>query len=485
MRKTTIALAILAGLGLAAPADAAIRKVPQQFPTIQDAVDASNPGDVIEVSKKRNNEGVDVTTNNLVIKGVKPGVVVDSYINGSGDDYQFDIAADNVRIANLGFRNGDGFYCVGNGCSGKKLRFSGENNSQCYYAGGNRARITRSSLINCGGLGAEIAGDDAKVVGNTVKRTDSGCIQVTGDDATVRNNRGNGCEDSDGIEVDGDRALVEDNAFRSVDGEVVDVDGDGARVLGNRGGNAYDNCYLVTGDRAKVRNNAGDFCDAYGVEAAGQDPKITGNRLTDSGDYGMSLDCSLDCDGMEVSENVVDGANDDLGIYVTVSVSDDGLLIARNVVRGAGDEGLYLDGIDNSRIVGNLITGNGSGQDDSVYLAGSGNVFIGNRVLNGAGDGFGIYGPANRFEDNLVRGNGGDGYYVSGYADTVLVRNVAIGNGADGIENDGTDTVLRKNRSSGNHRDCANDGTIAVKQGNQCADGSNFNLGGTASRIGR
>jgi hypothetical protein len=45
--------------------------------------------------------------------------------------------------------------------------------------------------------------------------------------------------------------------------------------------------------------------------------------------------------------------------------------------------------------------------------------------------------------------------------------------------------VLRKNRASGNHRDCANDGTIATKQGNKCADGSNFNLPGTASRIGR
>jgi hypothetical protein len=56
---------------------------------------------------------------------------------------------------------------------------------------------------------------------------------------------------------------------------------------------------------------------------------------------------------------------------------------------------------------------------------------------------------------------------------------VAKKNGADGIENDGTNTDLTNNTSSGNRLDCANDGTLDVVSGNNCADGSNFVESGT------
>ena len=40
--------------------------MPQEYPTIQEAVDAANPGDEIAISKKNNFENVTVPTANLL-----------------------------------------------------------------------------------------------------------------------------------------------------------------------------------------------------------------------------------------------------------------------------------------------------------------------------------------------------------------------------------------------------------------------------------
>jgi parallel beta-helix repeat protein len=134
-------------------------------------------------------------------------------------------------------------------------------------------------------------------------------------------------------------------------------------------------------------------------------------------------------------------------------------------------------------MVRNVVNGAGLEGEAGIRIGGSGNTAIGNRVLNANTDGFELGGSGpNLFEDNVARGNGGDGFQITPPAtDIELNGNVAIGNGADGFENDAADTVLRRNQASGNHRDCANDGTIALKKKNKCADGSNFNQPGTAS----
>jgi hypothetical protein len=490
-RRALLALALAGGtlVATSGSASGAVREVPQDFPTIQDAVDAANPGDTIAISKKKNFEHVTVPTANLLIRGTRPGVFVDGYVNdGGGNDNQFDISANGVRIVNLGIKNGYGIDCnSSDGCVGKKLRYSGFVDSYCFYSAGERAKVIGSTLRNCSNEAIYLQDDDAVARNNVVRQADSGCIDLSGDDAVAKGNRLFSCEDAEAIYISGDRGLAQDNVVRRSDDNFVEISGDGGRILGNRGVLSNYECYYLSGDRGKIRNNTGSSCFAGAVYASGENPLVSGNRFDRIDDYAIELYCSTSCGDAEVSDNVIEGTTeDDYGLYLSVNDGTGSALIARNRIKDATQEGIYFSTLNDARLVGNVVNGAGLEGEEGIEISGDDNTLIANRVLNAKEDAFYVTGDGNVLQENVARGNGGDGFQVvAGYTDNVLIRNVAIGNGADGIENDGTDTVLRKNRASGNHRDCANDGTIAVKQGNRCADGSNFNLPGTASRIRR
>ncbi|ASV09318.1 plastocyanin [Leptospira interrogans serovar Canicola] len=90
------------------------RKVPSQYPTIQNAVDASNPGDLVLISEGIYLEEVTVTTPSITIRGVdRNKVIIDGqFQRGNGIMV---VAADGVVIENLTARNAtlNGFYWTG------------------------------------------------------------------------------------------------------------------------------------------------------------------------------------------------------------------------------------------------------------------------------------------------------------------------------------------------------------------------------------
>lgn len=167
-----ICASALALLVVSSSAADAVRKVPQKYPTIQAAVDAANPGDRIAISKRRNFEHVTVSTPRLVIKGARKGVVVDGYIEGTGNGYQFAINANRVRLANLELRSGYGVDCgSSNRCVIARTLISGTAGTACAYFSGDRSELRRTRLVACGSEAVVISGNRARVVNSRVSQT--------------------------------------------------------------------------------------------------------------------------------------------------------------------------------------------------------------------------------------------------------------------------------------------------------------------------
>lgn len=91
-----------------------IRKVPSQYPTIQNAVDAASPGDMIYISKGVYKEEVVVTTPSLIIRGEdRNETIIDGeFLRGNGIMV---VGADGVAVENITTRNAtlNGVYWTG------------------------------------------------------------------------------------------------------------------------------------------------------------------------------------------------------------------------------------------------------------------------------------------------------------------------------------------------------------------------------------
>src|SRR6185437_3076020 len=96
-----------------AGATGAVRRVPSAYPTIQSAVDAADPGDLVLVDRGVYREEVTVTTPSLTIRGAdRNRTVVDGeFVRGNG----IVVLADGVTLENLTARNAvlNGFSWTG------------------------------------------------------------------------------------------------------------------------------------------------------------------------------------------------------------------------------------------------------------------------------------------------------------------------------------------------------------------------------------
>ena len=519
-----VAAAVFAGIFGATGAQAATINVPgNNGKSIQDGVDLADPGDTVKIKAKKKSyfENVVVTTNRIKLVGVakkgKKPVIDGTSVDGNTHDLSLEIIADNVTVRNLGSRHGTGNECTGEGCLFERVAVSmSDHGSDCIQIEGNRGKVLKSNLIGCDSYGVEIDGNGGRVVGNAIRQTDSGCvdldgdrmsvigntlhnceddepIDLSGDDATIRNNVGSNSDY--GYEIDGDGNLIRDNVGRNFENDDnFDVSGDRNRLIGNRAVHSGgEGCFEVDGIANRIEGNRAQFCDG-GYEIDGENMKVINNRLADnsSGDDGFGIEC-FDLDGINPAEaceravvsrnRAADAGDDDEGFNISDSGTDGGMVIRGNVSADNNDGGFEIN-VDDALIANNSSSRDGAEANEPGFeIDGDDNRIEANEVFSSGDDGLNVGGVDNKIVGNVVRRSNIDGIAIdSGSTDAVVRANRALGNFGDGIENDGTDTDVVKNRASGNRRDCVNDGTIATKQGNKCADGSNFNQAGTVDR---
>ncbi len=451
-----VMLATMAG---AREAQAATRTVPTSpgCATIQGCVDASNPGDTIRIRTGRYDENV-VVDKELTIAGSSCSsprrVIVDASPGGvDGVGFELTDDADGTDIRCLFVRHGTDGIRAGarDPNTGDPIEFvddvgllsivvEGSDDDNVNITGDD-LRVDRSQFFSAGDKALDVAGNGAWVSRILARGTNQACVEINGDDARVETSRFERCEDDDGVQIFGDAPVVSSNTV------------------------------LFT-------NN--------GIETDGAAPRVIGNTVRGSAE--IDVDCEADCENGLIERNTSTGNPDDNeGFRIRTSDGATGLTIRGNTAADNSSDGFDLD-IDDSFVIGNTALRNGSEDESGFDIRGGGNLFEDNRSNENNLDGFRLSfdfddgSDGNVFRDNLARDNSKDGFDIDAdpandpapILDTLLEDNTALDNQAEGIENNATDTDVIDNLSRGNRTDCANDGTIDENEGNNCADGSDF-----------
>lgn len=367
--STSLALAALGLAASALPAAAGTLLVPSKaYPTIQSAVNAAKPYDTVQVSAKPKggvyNEAVTITTPHLTLQGQNNPVIDGTGLGTPAVGFQpgvylndIDIRASHVTVRGLTVQNAAGAP-YGPGASGINVGYSAADGFSTIsfsdieisgvVARNNYSGITISGYAGAnpayGGTGTLLKG--YRLIGSVV----TGSLSV-------------------GAGVIGDSVLISGNQFLGNGGDGLDTFGTGITVSGNESASniAYGMALNATTYNPAVnpRNNPNPAASA-----------VTGNSIHGNQDIGLSVTGTQTISGNSISKNAQIGLSVSGADYSTVSsnvitgttLSQYGyggvglsatytyfgpVTISSNEVSGNAGDGIFLDAVAGSKVVGN------------------------------------------------------------------------------------------------------------------------------------
>jgi len=394
---------------LAVPLQAETKKVPQQFETIQAAVNDAAEGDTVLVSKGVYREHVSISTAGIVLKG-KSGAVIDATYTGHCVVVDAaDVEVTGLTLVNGGFGQADELTSDGPVAGG--LRYTG--------AG---AKISKLEVRACEGFGILLLG-----TGLVEKCTVDGCPGA-------------------GIDVETSNSLSE--TVTTISKCKISRCGEGI---------------VATEGPFLIEKNDCDRCGSYGIFVEIQSifvdapPPITasvisGNDCTNAYFYAMSVADGTGA-GMLVEKNTASSSS------IGLRVQGFDLELSSNTIEDNSILGALLLSSD-CTFSGNKVRGNaGLGVDviaggtvlDGVVSDGSNHV-MDNVIQDNGGDGIHVESNNNEIHGNVVKDNLGDGIQLvgGGVTGNSVEANTVTGNGHDGIDNWGALTLIADNVSKGN-----------------------------------
>jgi len=412
--STFLALAALGLTASALPAAAGTLLVPQQFSTIQKALNAAKPYDTVLVSPKSGgaaySEAVTITTPHLVLQG-KGNPVIDGSKLGVivPQPYPFtpypafpngvEIAADHVAVRGLtiqGFGFGDSPISP------------------------DAAAINVGTFVPTGNFsGGEVSYSDIEISGNTLQKNSTG-LEIQGYTGSIF---------SGVTYLKGYRVL----------GNLISGNSAGGAVLSGAS-------VLVSGNRFTGNKSNGFTGD--GLDVTGTGLTVSGNESGGNDGYGMKI--TEDAPTYNPAVNDPKNPNPDPAVTASNYIHDNGSFgieatgtqtISGNVLANDAGVGIDLEYADYSAVSGNAITGNNGG-----------GIYVGYSAAYSANQESGL-----RISLNQISGNAGDGIYFYEVAGGVISLNNVTGNqgigihlsdySADGGYNDYAPTTVTQNRA--------------------------------------
>jgi parallel beta-helix repeat protein len=329
--------------------------VPDNYATIQGAVDNAAAGDTIIVRDGTYPESVKVNKSLTIISENGPANTI---VVGNPNDHVLTVTADHVRINGLTVKNATGYNRVGMYVHANYCNITDNialNNPYGFFFSESSKNTLINNTASDNGVGIYLNYSDFNTISNnTVKLNYLYGIRLwPSHNNTIRNNvvSNNGY----GIRLAGSHNnIIEKNNVQSstYDGIYLFYSNDNSFVDNTANQNNYDGFFINESYNNTLINNVANanMYDGFGLELV-RNHTLINNRVNSNNKSGISLTSS----SRNIFKDNIASLNNGMGFYLVSSTSN---TLAGNKANANNEVGIHLEKSGNSTLANNMMEGN-------------------------------------------------------------------------------------------------------------------------------